>query len=59
MDEEEASPVETDSDALLSQRLASTPAANDEPAVGRFRRRRSSGLLFQMRRRKPRAEPGL
>jgi hypothetical protein len=59
MDEAKASPGETDADALLSQRLASTPAANDEPPVGQFHRRRSSGLLFQVRRRKPRTELGL
>jgi hypothetical protein len=59
MDEAQASAGETDSAALLSQRLASTPAGNDEPAVGPFRRRRSSGLLFQVRRRKPRTELGL
>jgi len=59
MDEGKKSQNETDSDALLSQRLASTPAANDEPVVGRFHRRRSSGLLFQVRRRKLRTELGL
>jgi hypothetical protein len=59
MDEAKESQGESNSDALLSQRLASTPAANDEPAVGRFHRRRSSGLLFQVRRRKPRTESGL
>jgi hypothetical protein len=48
---------EGDTDALLRQRLAATPAANEEVPVGKFRRRRSSGLLFQVRRRKPR--PGL
>jgi hypothetical protein len=54
MDERKESQGEADPDALLSQRLASTPAANDEPPVGPFRRRRSSGLLFQVRRRMPR-----
>jgi hypothetical protein len=59
MDETMDSQNEADPDALLSQRLAATPAANDEPPVGRFHRRRSSGLLFQVRRRKPRPEAGL
>ncbi len=59
MDKGKESQGEADPDALLSQRLAATPAANDEPPVGWFHRRRSSGLLFQVRRRKPRPESGL
>ncbi|HXN03046.1 MAG TPA: hypothetical protein VN973_14310 [Candidatus Dormibacteraeota bacterium] len=59
MDKRDESHGDHDADALLSQRLAATPAASDEPPVGRFRRRRSSGLLFQVRRRTRRAGSGL
>jgi hypothetical protein len=59
MDERHDPQGEGDTDSLLRQRLAATPAANDESPVGPFRRRRSSGLLFQVRRRKPRPGSGL
>lgn len=54
MDEPFEAHDEGDPDSLLKARLAATPAANEESPVGQFRRRRSSGLLFQVRRRKPR-----
>ena len=54
MDEALETQGDGDTDSLLRERLAATPAANDESPVGPFRRRRSSGLLFQVRRRKPR-----
>jgi hypothetical protein len=54
MDEGHDAQGEGETDSLLRARLAATPAANDESPVGPFRRRRSSGLLFQVRRRKPR-----
>lgn len=59
MDEAPEAQGEGDTDSLLRERLAATPAANDESRVGAFRRRRSSGLLFQVRRRKPRPESAL
>ena len=54
MDEAPEAHDEGDTDSLLRERLAATPAASEESPVGQFRRRRSSGLLFQVRRRKPR-----
>jgi hypothetical protein len=59
MDKGHEAQGEGDPDSLLSQRLAATPAGNDESLVGPFRRQRSSGLLFQVRRRKPRPGSGL
>jgi hypothetical protein len=44
-------------DDLLQQRLALAVARSGESATTRFRRRRSSGLLFQIRRRIRRAAP--
>ncbi|HEX9094969.1 MAG TPA: hypothetical protein VF990_02585 [Candidatus Dormibacteraeota bacterium] len=55
MDEAPEAHGDGDTDSLLKKRLAATPAANEESQVGQFRRRRSSGLLFQVRRRKPRS----
>jgi hypothetical protein len=59
MDQQMEPQGEGDTDALLTQRLAAMPAANGEAPVGKFRRRRSSGLLFQVRRRNPRVGSGL
>ena len=58
MDELDQRSGEGDDEALLRRRLG-TSGSNDGPQVRPFRRRRSSGLLFQVRRRKPRPAPGL
>jgi hypothetical protein len=42
---------------VLRQRLAMVAAGGSQPTVNGFRRRRSSGLLFQIRRRVRRPEP--
>jgi hypothetical protein len=44
-------------EALLSERLPQTPAMGDERKVRPFRRRRSSGLLFQVHRKQPHVTP--
>jgi len=38
-------------DEFLRQRLAAVSTGGNQPATSGFRRRRSSGLLFQIRRR--------
>jgi hypothetical protein len=53
MDTQDQTVGEGDDEALLRQRLQTTPAANPEFKVRAFRRRRSSGLLFQVRRKQP------
>jgi len=57
MDEQEEPEGESDNAALLSQRLPATPAPTADLKIRPFRRRRSSGLLFQVRRQKPPAGP--
>jgi hypothetical protein len=46
-----AQPGDITDDHVLMQRLAAVAHVSDEPAITSFRRRRSSGLLFQIRRR--------
>jgi len=57
MDEQDGPQGEGDSEALLSRRLPATPATNPDLKGRLFRRRRSSGLLFQVRRQKPPSDP--